>query len=224
VDRSETGERRGLRRPARGRPAIPAGRIVNAALALVDAEGAEALSMRTLAQRLDSGTTTLYRHFANRAQLVAEVIDCVFGEVDLDAISLADHDWQRSCEVIAKTMFATLGRHPGVAQLLLEQTPLGINAMTLRETCLAMFLANGFTPELAARSYATLSRYVLGFAIQLSGQSDSRSTRDADAFRGVDLSKFPATLTAAVAMPVPLEDEFAFGLELIVQGLRWVRQ
>jgi AcrR family transcriptional regulator len=211
-------------RRSRGRPAIASERIVGAALELVDADGAEALSMRTLAQRLDSGTATLYRHFAGRAQLVAAVVDLVFGEVDLDATVLADHTWQRSCEMIASAMFDTLSQHPNVAQLLLEQTPFGPNAMMLREKSLAVLLANGFTAELAARSYATLSRFVLGFAIQLSGQPDAQIAQDAEAFQGVDPLDFPATLAAAGAMPVPLEEEFAFGLELIIRGLDGVRR
>ena len=52
-----------------------------AALELVDEHGADALSMRSLAQRLGSGTATLYRHFANRAELVAMVVDRMLGEV-----------------------------------------------------------------------------------------------------------------------------------------------
>ena len=205
-------------RRAPGRPAIASERIVGAALELVDAEGADALSMRALAQRLDSGTATLYRHFANRAQLVAQVVDRVFGEVDLDT-QPADQSWQDSCKAIAHAMYAALGRHPGIAQLLREQTPFGPNAMMLRERSLAVFLDNGFTPDVAARSYATISRFVLGFAIQLSGEPDSHSAQDAAVFQGLDLSKFPATLAAAGAMPVALDDEFAFGLELIVKGL-----
>jgi AcrR family transcriptional regulator len=193
-------------------------RIVAAALALVDAEGADALSMRTLAQRLDSGTATLYRHFANRAQLVASVVDHVFGEVRLDADQLADQNWQHSCHTVATAMFATLGQHPNVAPLLLEQTPLGPRAMAIREAGLAMFLANGFTPDLAARSWATLSRFVLGLAIQLTADNGSQA-HDSAAFHDVDPSRFPATLAAADALPVPLEDEFAFGLDLILRGL-----
>src|ERR1700745_1748683 len=50
----------------RGRPAIPLDRIVTTALQIVDDEGADALSMRTLAQRLDSGPPTLYRHVTGR--------------------------------------------------------------------------------------------------------------------------------------------------------------
>ena len=51
--------------------------ILTGALDIIDTRGAEALTMRSLAAHLESGTTTLYRHFANRAALIAAVIDRV---------------------------------------------------------------------------------------------------------------------------------------------------
>jgi TetR/AcrR family tetracycline transcriptional repressor len=66
--------------------------------------------------------------------------------------------------------------------------------MAAREGLIGILLANGFPPELAALSYATLSRYI------------------------------PATVSVADRLPVPLDDEFAFGLELIIDGLTHVLQ
>jgi AcrR family transcriptional regulator len=206
-------------RRSRGRPAVPLDRILATALQLVDEEGAEALSMRTLAQRLESGTATLYRHFGNRATLVTHVIDRVFGEVDLDAAALADLTWDQACRTVAKAMFETLGRHRRIAPLLIEQTPTGPNAMLLRERCLAVLLDGGFPPEFAARAYATLARYVLGFAIQLTGPGDTGERARAH-FHDVPPDRFPATLAVADSLPVPLAEEFAFGLDLIIEGLR----
>ncbi|WP_217709667.1 TetR/AcrR family transcriptional regulator [Amycolatopsis sp. Hca4] len=208
-------------RRSRGRPAVPLDRILAAALQLVDEEGAEALSMRSLAQRLESGTATLYRHFGNRATLVNHVVDRVFGEVDLDPRALAELSWDQACQVVAQAMFDALGRHRRVAPLLIEQTPTGPNAMVLRERCLAVLLDGGLPPSVAARVYATLSRYVLGFAIQLAGTEDGAERERASAhFHDLPPVGFPATRAAADSLPVPLEDEFAFGLELIVTGLR----
>ena len=206
-------------RRSRGRPAVPLDRILATAVQLVDEEGAEALSMRTLAQRLESGTATLYRHFGNRATLITHVIDRVFGEVDLDAESLAGLSWDQACRTVAQAMFEALGRHRRIAPLLIEQTPTGPNAMLLRERCLAVLLDGGFPPDLAARAYATLARYVLGFAIQLTGSGNDAEQARAH-FHQVSPGEFPATLAVADSLPVPLEDEFAFGLELIVNGLR----
>jgi AcrR family transcriptional regulator len=195
-------------------------RIVTAALQVVDDEGADALSMRTLAQRLNSGTATLYRHFTSRADLIAAVVDKMFGAIELDFAALNASPWQDACKAAAHSMFDALRRHQNVTRLLAENVPIGPNALAAREQMLAFLLANGFPPALAARSYATLARYILGFAIQLtSTRDDPDEARLAEVFHNLDQSQFPATIAVADSLPVPWEDEFAFGLDLIVAGL-----
>ena len=205
---------------SRGRPALPPDRILAAALELVDELGADALSMRSLAQRLGSGTATLYRHFANRSELVAMMVDRMIGEVDFDADAVAALPWQQACTSFAQQMFDALGRHGNVASLLIGHVPMGPNALARREKILAVLLDNGFPPVVAAHAYATLSRYVLGFAIQLSGSAAVEQDAElAAAFHELDPARYPATLAAADDLPVPLEEEFAYGLRLIVAGL-----
>jgi AcrR family transcriptional regulator len=209
-------------RRSRGRPALPLDRILAAAVELLDEQGADALSMRSLAQRLESGTATLYRHFSNRAELVAMVVDRILGEVDVDARTVAALPWQDACISFAQHMFDALGRHGNVASLLIDYTPVGPNALANRELCLSVLLDNGFAPAAAAHAYATLARYVLGFAIQLSGSTPATGQQDAEisaAFHRLDPSRYPATAAVADELPVPLEEEFTFGLRLIVAGL-----
>jgi AcrR family transcriptional regulator len=206
------------RRRSPGRPAIALDRIVSTALEIVDEQGAEALSMRALAQRLDSGTATLYRHFSGRADVVAHVIDRVFGTAEVDVAALSALPWPEACKAAAHSMFDALQHHQNVTPLLVGTVPVGPNALAARERMIAFLLASGFSPDLAARSYALLSRYVLGFAIQLTG------TRTDDAglarmFHDLDASQFPATVAVADHLPVPFDEEFDFGLELIVNGL-----
>jgi AcrR family transcriptional regulator len=207
------------RRP-RGRPALPVERIVTAAVGIVDERGAEALSMRSVAQRLESGTATLYRHFSNRSDLVSAVIDQILGEIDFDTGALVSLPWQEACTLFAQNMFDALSRHGNIAALMVDYIPMGPNALILRERCLSVLLANGFVPAVAAHAYATLARYVLGFAIQQSaaakGQQDPVS---ANAFRRLDPTVYPATVTVSSDLPVALTDEFAFGLQLIIAGL-----
>jgi AcrR family transcriptional regulator len=200
-----------------GRPAIPVDRIVATALQIVDDDGADALSMRTLAQRLDSGTATLYRHFTGRADLVAHVVDLVFRSVEIDTTELAAMSWQAACKTGAYAMFDALRRHRNLAPLLAEDVPIGPNALVVRERMIAFLLGNGFPPAFAARTYATLARYVLGFAIQVTGNRDDAGL--SRVFHDLDPRQFPATVKVADSLPVPLEDEFAFGLELIIDGL-----
>jgi len=205
----------------RGRPRMPLERIVTAALALVDSEGAGALSMRTLAQRLDTGTAVLYRAVANRSELVSLIVDRVFSEVAVD-----DHparaDWQEACRSTAQRLFDTLNNHRGIAPLLIEQVPVGPSVMAHREQFLAMLLANGFSAEDAARTYTAVVRFVVGFAAQLQGH-DSTSGQDTvelgTLFRQLDPAQFPATVAVAGYLPMTLEKEFSFGLELLIAGL-----
>ena len=206
----------------RGRPALPLDRILVAALELVDEEGADALSMRALAQRLESGTATLYRHFASRSELVAVMVDRMLGEVDVDVRAVAALPWQQACTSVAHSMFDALGRHGNVAPLLIGHVPMGPNALAQRELVLSVLLENGFPPVVAAHAYATLARYVLGFAIQLSGSTADAGVEDAQLsarFHQLDATRYPATVAMADDLPVPLEEEFAFGLQLIIAGL-----
>jgi AcrR family transcriptional regulator len=207
---------------SRGRPALPLDRIFAAALEILDEQGADALSMRSLAQRLESGTATLYRHFANRSELVAMLVEHVLGEIDIDAQAVAELPWRQACMMFARQMFEALGRHGNVAPLLIGHVPIGPNALAGRELCLSVLLDNGFAPSVAAHAYATLARYVLGFAMQLSGSTSATAEGDAEAsaaFHHLDPSRYPATVAVADELPVPLEEEFEFGLRLIVAGL-----
>jgi TetR/AcrR family transcriptional regulator, tetracycline repressor protein len=131
----------------------------------------------------------------------------------LDPKQLAKLAWQDGCRLLARSMFDVLSRHRGAAKLLIDSVPTGPNAMLQRERSLAVLLANGFSPARAARTYATLARYVLGFAIQLVDKPR------ASTFPKLDKASFPATFAVAHALPIPLDDEFAFGLELMRDGL-----
>lgn len=207
-----------------GRPRLPTEGIVAAALEIIDEVGGEALSMRLLAQRLNSSTATLYRHFPNRAVLMVAVIDRLLGEIDLDAEVLRSGGWRAAMRMIAGQYFAALTRHPGVARLLTDHTPTGPHAMRLREVWLDAMLHNGFPLELAVRSGALMASYVQGFAIQLTGQRATVGVDDEVLLAAVgrpDMADFPnlsAAISAGLA-PVALEDEFTFGFELILDGL-----
>ncbi|GAA1427712.1 TetR/AcrR family transcriptional regulator [Mycobacterium cookii] len=204
---------------SRGRPPVPLDRIVATALQIVDDEGADALSMRSLAQRLHSGTATLYRHFASRADLIASVVDHIFGTVELDVAGLSAMPWQEACKAAAHSMLDALRRHQKVTPLIAGHVPVGPNALAARERMIAFLLANEFPPALAARTYATLARYILGFAIQLNGIPADVDDGLSQVFQNLDPLQFPATFAVADSLPVPWEDEFAFGLDLIVGGL-----
>ncbi|NUT34267.1 MAG: TetR family transcriptional regulator [Hamadaea sp.] len=212
-------------RRAAGRPPVPREQIIAAALAILDEEGADALSLRALAQRLESSTATLYRHFDSRADLLAQVVDRIFGEIEFAVDPGQAANWQDACGALATAMFEALRRHRNAAPLIGEHVPIGPNALVHRERALALLLAAGFSPALAARAYATLARHVLGFAMQLN-QAAAQRREDTDVsahLHRLDPDRFPATVAVADALPVALEDEFGFGLRLIIIGLETAR-
>ncbi|WP_198667206.1 TetR/AcrR family transcriptional regulator [Glycomyces dulcitolivorans] len=196
------------------------------ALTILDEDGADALSLRLLAQRLGSSTATLYRHFENRADLVAQVVDRIIGEIEVDEDEAGATHWQQAVRTAAVSMFEVLSRHRNVAALLTEQIPAGPNAAVYRERVLALLLAHGFPPPLASRAYASLARYVLGFAMQLTADPAAKSRDEARmsaALHRIDAARFPATRALADLLPMPIEEEFAFGLDLLLAGLAQTR-
>ncbi len=113
--------------------------------------------------------------------------------------------------------------------LLADHTPSGLNSAAVREGWLSLMLRNGFSLDLAARSGAAVAHYVEGFAIQLVGRRATAKLDEAQMAgerRSLDATKFPITVAAihAGAIPVPLEEEFSFGLDLILDGLGELRE
>ncbi|SCK10697.1 transcriptional regulator, TetR family [Streptomyces sp. ScaeMP-e48] len=103
---------RGARGPAPERSRYE---ITGAALALADAEGLPAVSMRALAQRLGTGPASLYRYVGSRDELLDLMADAVAGELDLSAAPSGD--WLGDLVGLALQSKAAHTRHPWLADL-----------------------------------------------------------------------------------------------------------
>jgi AcrR family transcriptional regulator len=205
-----------------GRPSLSFDKIIATALRSVEELGPQAFNMRMLAKRLRSGTATLYRHVASKAEILAYVVDRVLGEVVVDDGNAAGQPWQQACVQIANGLYRVLNAHPNVNPLLISQVPVGPNGLKARERAISVFLANGFPPDLAARAYTTVAHYVIGFAIQQrAGAPESQESMELRRFyRRLDAKTYPATIKVAEYLPgTSVDDEFHFGLKLIVDGL-----
>lgn len=198
-----------------GRPRLPRQRIIDAALKLVDENGAEALTLRALAVHLSSSTATLYRHVSGRAELVWLVVDRMLADVELPPLATDDGDpWDVVCHRTATAIFMTIAAHTNVAPLLVERFPDGPNATLMRERLARALLRGGFSPEVAAKSVATLGRYILGFSMQASPGEEAAHVP----YTG-DAAATPHLARVAAYLPQPLIAEFDFGLTLILKGL-----
>ncbi|MEX0168319.1 TetR/AcrR family transcriptional regulator [Streptomyces sp. LMG1-1-1.1] len=205
----------------RGRPALDTAHIVGVALRLVDEHGTQAFSLRLLAEALGSGTATLYRHFEGKDEILAYVVDRVLGETVLgDLADLAD--WREALTVTAHRFHDTLRRHPHVLPPLMAQVPVGPHGLAQRERVLAALLAHGLPADLAARAFTAVTHYVIGFTAQQYGPAAAPDDgpRLAAFYRELDPAAYPALHQAARTLTsVPVEEEFAFGLGLLVHGL-----
>lgn len=205
----------------RGRPPREVSTIVETALRLVDEAGVQAFSLRALADELGSGTATLYRHFASKDELMVDVVDRVLGEIQFSALE-TPASWQQALASGAEAFYHALRRHPNTLPLLVTQVPVGPHALVAREHALALLAEHGFPTGLAARAFTAVGHYVIGFAIQQHGLgADATEGARLHAFyRTLDPAAFPVTTAAASALTsVDPDEEFRFGLDLLIAGL-----
>ena len=153
-------------KPAGARkPRLSRDLVLSTALALVDAEGLDALTMRRLGQELNRDPMSLYRYAANRAALLDGVSELVLNEL---AIFPDDPDWQAQLRKIAHDLRLLALRHPNVVPLLVTRplsTPLGMRPLgTLRplEQILALLIEAGFTPAAALHVYRAYYGFLYG--------------------------------------------------------------
>jgi AcrR family transcriptional regulator len=148
---------RDRRTPRRQAPSVD--QIVARAIAIADAEGADALSMRRVAADLGSGTASLYRYVASRDELLDLMIDAVRGEEEPPTLS---GDWRIDLTNVARRLRAALLRHPWLGSELTGRPTLGPNS--LRHADVALGAAAALTPDitLAANVVDAALAYVFG--------------------------------------------------------------
>jgi AcrR family transcriptional regulator len=199
------------------------GRIIDVALRLLDEVGVQALTLRMLADALESGTATLYRHFASKDELLAHVVDRILGEVRPAPEDAKGLSWREAVAVGADAFYETLRRHPQALPLLVAQVPVGPNSLRSRERALGLLIAFGFPVDLAARAFTAIGHYVIGFAIQQHGPGSTHpedGRQLADYYESLAPDVYPATTAAAQHLTgVPPHEEFRFGLGLLLDGL-----
>jgi AcrR family transcriptional regulator len=152
-------------RPRKGReqPALSRERIVAEAVRLLDAEGIDALSMRTLGTRLGAGATSLYRHVTSKDELIELALDEVLAELEVPAPADPSR-WREALAAAARGLRAMVLRHPWFAAVVSQAglAYLGPNMMRLSDRLLGVFETAGFDLVEAERGMTTLIAYVMG--------------------------------------------------------------
>ncbi|HYF24340.1 MAG TPA: TetR/AcrR family transcriptional regulator C-terminal domain-containing protein [Baekduia sp.] len=168
--------------PATSNPTEPltADAAVRQALAIADAEGLGALSMRRLAAELGSAPMSLYRHVAGKDELLHLMADHVLAGVPLLA---PDEPWPDALMRFFTAMYELLLEHPAVAHIMLERPVRGPNLTERGEALLVVLTEGGVPDPVAAQAIETLTWFTLGgalYAVARGGPDGPRRDRFGD--------------------------------------------
>jgi len=214
-------------RPQRPRPGLSREAIVEAALRVIDREGAQGLSMRRIGEELGSGAGAIYWHVENKEQLIQLVFDRVIGELPLPEPD--PKRWEEQVKQAARDARDAMRRHPGIAQLSFGRVPLGPNALRYLEWHLSLLRAGGLSDRVAALAGDLIYLYVGAFAYEdcIEGPPPGEAGRIEtfiDQMRDYLASLPPETFPNVTALAEQLtsgtpEERFEFGLDVLVLGL-----
>ncbi|MEL7207478.1 MAG: TetR/AcrR family transcriptional regulator C-terminal domain-containing protein [Actinomycetota bacterium] len=141
--------------------------IVEAAIALADAEGIAALSMRKLAASLGFEVMSLYNHIANKDELLAAMVDAVAAEVDELPSGLPPLEEARALAVATRAAFV---RHPWAPDLWLRHMP-GPARTDQMEHLLRVLAESGLSAENAHHGFHAVNNHVVGYTLQELGMA-----------------------------------------------------
>src|SRR3954463_11566278 len=151
-----------------GRRKVPitAERITDAALEIVAAEGFDALTMRGVAARLNTGPASLYAHVVNKADLDELLIGRLCEQLTLPT---PDPDrWRAQITDVCGQLRDQYLRYPGIARAALAIAATNLDVLRVSEAMLAILLAGGIEPQTAAWAIDHLSLYVCAYTLEVS--------------------------------------------------------
>lgn len=145
------------------RPPLSRERVVEAAIALADDAGMDALSMRSLARQLGVEAMSLYNHVANKDSLVDAMVDHVAGGI---ALPRSGRPWRREMERRARSAHGQLLRHPWAPLPLISRLNVGPSMLRYVEATHACLLAAGFGHAAADHARHVMDCHIYGFTLQ----------------------------------------------------------
>ena len=217
-------------------------RVLDAAVVLADEVGIESLSMRRLAQELGVVPMALYKHVANKEELLDGMVDAIVGEI---APAVPGPDWKNAVRLRVLSARNSLLRHPWARQVLETRTHPTPAVLGYMDSFIGMFLAGGFSVDLTHHVMHALGSRMWGFTQELFGDPGQASQAEvapevqAAMFQEM-AARYPNILK--VAMAATHDDgsvvgqgcdnqfEFEFALDLLLDGFerfhrqRWTSQ
>lgn len=214
------------------KPSRSVDEVVAAAIAIADAEGLSALSMRRVADALGLSPMALYTYVPSKAELIDLMLDRVAGEAAVPDAG----DWRGQLEQIARGRWAMALRHPWLIQVGMHRPPLGPHILAAAERALAAIDGLGLTELEMDLLTSAIGDYVRGAiraaldardVVHATGMSDEQwwALNQPLLKDKVDPASFPMIIRigeayqAAQIPPPDPERNFEFGLQLMLDGV-----
>ncbi|SFB07984.1 Tetracyclin repressor, C-terminal all-alpha domain [Amycolatopsis marina] len=180
--------------------------------------------MRRVAEHLQTGAASLYRHVSHRDELVTAMVEQVTG--DYDYPDPAGLRWRECMHVLARQDLSAFLAHPWMLTATATVTPpFGTASLAAMEWALSALAQLRLPPHEAARAIMTINNYVQGTARVLLGDRQANAAEDPgrswqQRLRDVDLRAFPF-LRALISDSLPEGDRnwFEDGLDVILDGV-----
>jgi AcrR family transcriptional regulator len=210
-------------------PRVPLSRdrVLVAAIALADEAGIESLSMRKLGQALGVEAMSLYNHVANKDDILSGIVDIVEGAIELPSGA----DWKARLRRTAISAHDVFDRHPWAASLTLSTTGSRPARWRYTNAILRCLREAGFSAEQTDLAYHALESHIAGYtlwAAQLQVDPDELPELAAAFLAEIPVDELPYLVEHMhqhLRERDPEEEgAFAFGLDLILDGLERIRE
>jgi AcrR family transcriptional regulator len=211
--------------PESRRAPLSRDRVLDAGVALADAEGINSVTMRRLGRELGVEAMALYNHINNKDDLLDGILDRVAAEIELPEGS---PDWRNHARRRAISAHAALVRHPWAGALWTTRINLGLARLRYLDSALRSLREAGFPPDLLDRTFHAVENHIVGHAMQTVGLQMDRSEMlemGEQIFGSFPVKQYP-DLAAHIHYHLEQQqstDEFEFGLDLLLDGLERIR-
>ncbi len=210
-------------------PRLSRERVVQAGVALADEFGIEALSMRKLGERLGVEAMSLYKHVANKEDLLDGMVDGVFAEIELPT---DQSDWRAAMRSRSVSVRHVLRSHAWAVAMMQSRTNPGPSTLGHLDSLIGLLRGAGFSLVLTAHALSAIDAYVYGFAMQEKALPFDTEERSTEVVQQI-LATMPADRWPHLVefsrdhVLTPGYDygrEFEWGLDLVLDGLEQARR
>lgn len=201
-------------------------RVLDAGVALADKIGIDAVSMRRLAQELDVVPMALYKHVANKEQLVDGMVELLISEIALPEPGLS---WRSGVRARVLSARRALGRHPWARQAIESRTAKTPAVLGYLDSVIGLFLAGGFSEDLTHHVMHAFGSRVWGLTQDVFEDDPAHPAPEMDAetvaqlaalYPNVARMAFAAAhdRTSVIGQGCDDQFEFEFALDLLLDG------